>query len=247
MKNISLKFGTGRSGHKKNSGRHSGQRRGFTLVELLISICIFMGFMIVATDSYLEVIRAQKSANETRQIYSELRNFVDYVNNELREGSIDYFCYNQNFVQNLDFNQMALARCDEAAALTIDSGNNLRTISRDGVTSSIIKYDQALGKVCVKRYRNTNGSWQLENGYENASVAGEDNSCGSFKEFTFANLKVNDLRFEILPKKDPRSPQSMNNLATQLQPMVRIYLDVGSKLDTVKFDLKYQTLLTARN
>jgi prepilin-type N-terminal cleavage/methylation domain-containing protein len=227
------------------------RQKGFTLIELLIAISIFMGFMVVATSAYLEVIRAQKSANETRQIYSELRNFVDYVNNEMREGTVDYFCYNQDLLQNLDFTQMALVKCYDASTLTVESGDNLRTVSRDGLTSSIIKFDAASRKVCLQRYRNVNGSWQLESGYENSAVTGSTegaaNGCGAYKEFAFSNLKVNDLRFEILPKKDPFQADSAKNLATQLQPMVRMYLDVGSKLDTVKFDLKYQTLITARN
>ncbi len=223
------------------------RQKGFTLIELLIAIAIFMGFMVVAVDAYLQVIRAQKSANETRQIYSELRNFVDYVNNEMREGTVDYFCYNQDFGENIVFNQMSLVRCYDSALLTVSSGDNLRTISRDGLTSSIIKFDPVTQKVCLKRYRSLNGSWQLESGYENAATEGEGNGCGDYKEFAFSNLKVNDVRFEILPQKDPQGAGSAKDLATQLQPMVRMYLDVGSKLDTVKFDLKYQTLITARN
>jgi hypothetical protein len=176
---------------------------------------------------------------------------VDYVNNEMREGTIDYFCYNQGFQGELDFNQMALVRCYDSSSLRVDSGDNLRTISRDGLTSSIIKFDAAAHKVCLQRYRNVNGSWQLESGYENATVGNtidsSGNGCGDYKEFAFSNLKVNDVRFEIIPQQDPSSADSTKNLATQLQPMVRMYLDVGSKLDTVKFDLKYQTLITARN
>ncbi len=220
-------------------------RKGFTLIELLIAISIFMIFIVTATDAYLQIIRSQKSANETRLMYSELRNFVDYVNNEMREGGIDYFCYNQNFVQNLDFNQMALVRCEDASSLTIDSGDNLRTISRDGLSGSILKFNKEKQTVCIKRFRNSNGSWQPESGYEDTAASAEN--CGGYQEFSFANLKVNDLKFEIYPKRDPKNPASMSNLANQLQPVVRLSVDVGSKLNTVKFDLKYSTLITARN
>lgn len=221
------------------------RRAGFTLVELLMAISIFMIFMLAATSSFLEIIRSQKTANETRLIYAELRNFVDYVTNETREGKIDYFCYQQDLLADLDYTAASLVRCDEAAEFNLVAGNNLRTISADGLSSSIIKFLPEEQIVCLKRYRNVNDSWQLEEGYAEGVV---ENKCGSgYKEFAFANLAVEDLRFEIIPQLNPQSEAAQSLLSGQFQPMLRMYLQVGSKLDTVKFDLKYQTLLTVRN
>lgn len=217
-------------------------KAGFTLIELLIAISIFMGFMLVASNAYLEIIRAQKTANETRLIYSELRDFVDSVDNEMREGGIDYFCYDPDKVNNIDFNSVALTRCYDSATLTTDSGDNLRTISKDGLSSSIIKFDATSGKLCQMRFRSINGTWQREIGYE----AG-NGDCGDYQELAFGNLKVNNLHFDIFPKKDPKSTAAQSELNTQIQPMVRMYLDVGSKLPNVHFDLHFQTALTARN
>jgi len=241
---------------KKLRGREAGDvrgkvhntefgRGGFTLIELLLAITIFMVFMTVVTSAFLDIIRAQKTANETRLIYSELRGFVDYVNNELREGKIDYFCYQQNIIGNLDYSASSLVRCVDGAELTLGAGNNLRTISADGLSSSIIKFDAETQAVCLKRYRSVNESWQPEEGYYET---GSDDECGDgYKTFAFSNLKVKNLRFEILPVADPSAPSSQSNLATQLKPMVWMFLQVGSKSDTVKFDLNYQTLITARN
>jgi type II secretory pathway pseudopilin PulG len=231
---------------KKNS-----HKKGFTLIELLIAITIFMGFMIVASNAYLEIIRAQKTANETRLIYSELRNFVDLINNELREGTVDYFCYSQELLENLDFNQLALTRCYDAALLTVDAGNNLRTISRDGLSSSIIKFVPAAeegqgGKLCQMRFRNSNGSWQREAGFEGGDSS-DASGCGDYKELAFGNLDIRHLRMEIFPLKDPKSPSAQKDLENQIQPMVRMKLEVGSKLPSVKFDLNFQTSITARN
>lgn len=226
-------------------------KKGFTLIELLVAIAIFMGFMIVASNAYLEIIRAQKTANETRLIYSELRNFIDLINNELREGTVDYFCYNQELLENLDFNQLALTRCYDSAILTVDAGNNLRTISRDGLSSSIIKFippasEGEGGKLCQMRFRNSNNSWQRESGFEGDASSTAD-GCGEYKELAFGNLEIRDLRFEIYPQKDPQSSSAQKELENQLQPMVRMKLEVGSKLPTVKFDLHFQTSITARN
>ena len=218
-------------------------KKGFTLIELLLAITIFMAFMTVMTGSFLDIIRAQKSANETRLMYSELRSFVDYVSNEMREGTVDYFCYQQDTLDQLEYFASSLVRCDGVADFNLAAENNLRTVSADGLSSSIIKYDQEKQAICLKRYRNVNGAWQLEEGYD-----GEQGVCGDFyKEFVFSNLRVKALRFEILPTADPKAVSSQKNLATQLKPMVRLYLEVGSKVDTVKFDLDYQTLITTRN
>ncbi len=221
----------------------------FTLIELLISISIFMGFMIVASNAYIEIIRAQKTANETRLIYSEMRNFIDLLNNELREGTVDYFCYNQGFLNNPDFTSVALTRCYDGSSLVVDSGNNLRTISRDGLSSSIIKFvpqteDGTGGHICQKKFRNVNGSWGLEAGFE--GDGGSGSPCGDYKELAFGNLLIKNLKLEIYPKADPASADAAN-LATQLQPMVRLGMEVGSKLRNVKFDMQFQTSITARN
>lgn len=227
--------------------KNTHYKKGFTLIELLISISIFMAFMMVASNAYLEIIRAQKTANETRLIYSELRDFVDSVNNQMREGGIDYFCYNPDKINNFDFQAVALTRCYDSSTLSVDSGDNLRTISKDGLSSSIIKFvppadDGSGGKLCQLRFRNVNGSWQREIGYEGGSA-----DCGDYQPVAFTNLKINSLRFEIYPQKDPRSPAAQKELNTQIQPMVRMYLEVGSKLQSVHFDLHFQTSLTARN
>ena len=214
--------------------------QGFTLIELLISITIFSGFMIVASNAFVDIIRAQKTANETRLIYSELRDFVDLVDTQMREGGIDYFCYNQELKKEIDFSATSLVRCYDGATLQIDSENNLRTIAKDGLTSSIIKFeppkaDGTGGGIYQLRFRNNNGSWIQEPGYEN------------YKPIDFLNLKVNDLRMEIYPKEDPQSAAAQKKLETQIQPMVRLYLDVGSRSANVPFDMKFQTSLTARN
>jgi hypothetical protein len=121
--------------------------------------------------------------------------------------------------------------------LTIAAGNNLRTISKDGLLSSVIKFVPGdatnPGKVLVKKFRNIDGVWSPELGYEN-----------DFKEFVFANLNVKNLHFEIFPKAD--SVKNTGDLGTQLQPMVEMSLDVASSNPSVNFDLQFQTLITSR-
>lgn len=230
---------------EKNIGQRSEilkVQKGFTLIELLIAISIFMVFFTVMASSFIDIIRAQNVANETREMYSELRGFTDFVNDEMRGGTVDFFCYEQGTINNLDFNQASLVRCNaEGSNVTIDSGNNLRTISKDGLHSSVIKFTPGVaaidgtfgnGIVEVKKFRNVDGAWAPESGYE------------SFKRFAFGNVNVKNLRFDIYPKKDPAINSS--DLSTQFQPMVVMALSVASSNPAVRFDLQYQTMITSR-
>ncbi len=211
-------------------------RRGFTLIELMIAIVIFVSFLILVSNSFIGIIRAQVAANEVRQMYGELRGFVDFVNGEMREGRVDYFCYRQDLIQNLDFNQASLVRCADVATLTIDAGNNLRTISKDGLMSSVIRFVPGgsgnSGTVQVQKFRNSDGVWAPESGYE------------GFKEFAFGNLDIRNLRFDIYPQADPAADTA--DLSTQLQPMVEMSMTVASTNPSVNFDLQFQTMITSR-
>lgn len=220
-------------------------QKGFTLIELLMAMSIFMIFMVVVTNTYIAVVRAQRTANQTRLIYSELRQFTDYLNAEMREGGIDYFCYHPPVSESLDFYNLELTRCSDQAILTDISNDNLRTISRDSLQSSIVKFVPSTateaGRVCLLRYKNVDGSWQKEEGY----LDGGDPVCGSdYKAFSFNNLDVKELKMEIFPKKDPKTAGA--DLANNQQPMVRLKMKVSSKDDALT-EIDYQTLIVARN
>ena len=212
-------------------------QKGFTLIELMIAIVIFVTFLVMVSNSFIAIIRAQVGANEVRQMYSEMRNFVDFVNGEMREGTVDYFCYHQELIMSLDFNQASLVRCVEGPELTVDSGNNLRTISKDGLLSSVIKFVPGKGEVPgvveVQKFRNIDGVWAPESGYETG-----------FKQFAFGNLNVKNLHFDIYPKKDPLIDPS--DLSTQIQPMVEMIVSTSSTNPTVNFDLQFQTMINSR-
>ena len=205
---------------------------GFTLIELLIAITIFVSFLVVVANSYIAIVRAQVTANETRQMYSEMRNFVDFVNGEMRDGSIDYYCYEPPLLLgNLDSNSDALTRC--AGTTDIAKGDNLRTVSRDGLLASVISFDSKNMQVLVQKFRKTADTWQAEIGYEKP------------EPFAFSNLQVKDLHFEIYPKKNPAMIDN-KNLQNQLQPMVMMTMKVASNNSSVKFDLNFQTMITSR-
>ncbi|MGL5831208.1 MAG: pilus assembly FimT family protein [Candidatus Altimarinota bacterium] len=230
----------------KKSSAQAAVQKGFTLIELLMAITIFMIFLVVATNSYLSIVRAQKVANETRIMYSDLRNFVDLVNNEMRSGKIDYFCYERADSQVVELDEILgeAARCDDVS-LTVGAGDNLRIISKDDLNSIIIKFaageesvegDVTSGRVLMKRFsRNVEGLWSVVPGYED------------WQEVAFANLNVEQLRFEIKPLKDPAEILMGGNLSNQFQPGVSLVIKVKSTNPSVQFDLDFQTFISSRS
>ncbi|MBU1953917.1 prepilin-type N-terminal cleavage/methylation domain-containing protein, partial [Patescibacteria group bacterium] len=70
-----------------------GNKDGFTLVELLVSMMIFMIFLGIVGQAYISIVRAQRDANEVRKMYSDVRSVMDLMAEQIRLGSVDYDCY----------------------------------------------------------------------------------------------------------------------------------------------------------
>ncbi len=217
-------------------------QKGFTLLELLVAIMVFMIILIVATNSYVTIVRAQREANEMRLMYSELRDFVDFVNAEMRNGKVDQDCYfwkdavlqtgrwSDASVKENDFNWRT--RCDDS--LEILGPDNLMIVSKDETASIIIKYDDA---VKIQRFAeeqdNDTGQWS--------------NKSDGFIPYKFKKLQVTDLSFEKFPTKE----FDLNKFETQTQSAVWMNISVQradlQEDDPRQISIDFQTLLTSRS
>ncbi|MFA6917469.1 MAG: type II secretion system protein [Candidatus Gracilibacteria bacterium] len=65
-------------------------QKGFTLIEMMIAMTIFVIFMGVVVQSYLSIVRSQREANEYRVMYSEARYVFDKFSDEVRNAGISY-------------------------------------------------------------------------------------------------------------------------------------------------------------
>lgn len=65
---------------------------GFTLLEMLISISIFMIFLGIVSGSYTSLVSANRSANDVQKLYHDVRDVFDTISTEIRSGVIDYSC-----------------------------------------------------------------------------------------------------------------------------------------------------------
>lgn len=67
--------------------------RGFTLIEIIVSVGLFALVMLVATSAYLALIRLDRRARATNQTVSSLSFALDAMVRGIRTGS-EYHCIN---------------------------------------------------------------------------------------------------------------------------------------------------------
>lgn len=64
----------------------------FTLIEMLISISVFMLFLGIVAQAYMSLVTANRKANDMQKTYREVRFVFDTLAQEIRNGAIDYTC-----------------------------------------------------------------------------------------------------------------------------------------------------------
>lgn len=101
-------------------------QKGFTMIELMIAMAIFVMFVGVVINSYASIVYSQRDTNEYRQVYSEARQFFDVIVAELRD-SVLY--YGENITT--EFN-------NSTDAITLVSKDGKRVISFENVDGDII-------------------------------------------------------------------------------------------------------------
>lgn len=75
--------------------KRAKQRKGFTLVEVLIVVAVFSLTMLVATNIFILANRSQRQASVDQKIQGDIRFVMEAISREVRFGTIDYDCYAQ--------------------------------------------------------------------------------------------------------------------------------------------------------
>jgi prepilin-type N-terminal cleavage/methylation domain-containing protein len=213
----------------------SGKRRqGFTLIELMVSMVIFVIFMGIVASSYVDIIRAQKETNEIRKMYAEVRGFVDMLSQEAKLGTIDYACYEGtgDYCPVRD-----LARIAAGSGMTAD----LALVRKDGLQKTIFRFSRdrlnsANNKIQVAKYeKRTGGTWDYAPGYN------------GFRDIMGDLVKVEKLSFAINPDSDPYARENYAKSSKQFQPKITVYLTAKNKVSARSgFSIDFQTTISSR-
>lgn len=202
-----------------------GTKKGFTLIELMISIVIFVIFLGLVSNSYVSIVRAQKNANQVRKIYSEIRTFTDMLAEEVRLGAIDYDCYDSQF-------KSATLCAPGVADSMLHGRSTYLALIRKGGQQKIVfkyKYEDKDKKIYVAKLKKVSGAWS------------------EYEELVSDNLKVTHLSFAIFPDENPYLRENYNNTSKQFQPKVTVFMTVKNALNPdSQFNFNYQTTISSR-
>lgn len=208
-------------------------KKGFTLIELLVSIAIFVIFLGVVSVSYIGIVRSQRQANDVRKMYSDVRGFVESLEQDMRLGTIDYDCYQ-------DPDPTVQVDCP----FDTTQGHYLAIVNKDHTEKVVYWLDNSngSGQIKVVRYRLANpdnfgvSSWGVAPGYENGGAA------------LFSGLvKVTNLTFLVNPPVNPYSSKHYSQSQYQFQPKVTMTMTVENAApNAAPFHLDFQTTLSSR-
>jgi prepilin-type N-terminal cleavage/methylation domain-containing protein len=180
------------------------KRNGFTLLEMVIALGIFMLFMGAVLNSFISLTVAQQKANLSREGIAEAKEILNQISIEGREKRIDYFC-NQGLANtNPESNQTSFSlNCQ------IDANTKLVLVSNDGLERLLISstpIDDNFKQISsiTETRANTLSPW----------------STNQTTNLHSQRLKVRDFVVNIIPTTDPYLLDSPN----LQQPIVQLIL-----------------------
>lgn len=210
------------------------EREGFTLIELMISIVIFMIFLGMVSQSYISIVRTQRQANEVRKMYSDVRLVMDFLSEEIRLSSIDYDCYAGKGTS-----------CEGVIAGTFFDGRteHLALIRQGGGQKTFVKLDDE-GRLVVKKLLREGNEYIPAPGYET-----------NYRPLTSDRVTIDALSFAIFPDVNPYSNEILEGTnipiyadnGTQFQPKVTTFMSVSNAEGVdIPFDFDFQTTVSSR-
>ena len=206
----------------------SKTKKGFTLIEVLVAITIFMIFITSISSAYLDIAKSQRRANAERAIYSEMRYVFDLIGQEARSKTIDYGCPGPS------------GGCLKLNGIA--HSNYLSLVNGEGTQRTIflIQDDTQSGNKKLYYYKEEkkvgDPTWNATEGFEKGYV-----------EIELKNIKLNNFIFEISPLVDPFDPKNIGCGAIQFQPAVSMYASISSLNGQAgDFELDLQTTVSSR-
>lgn len=221
------------------------KQKGFTLIEVLIALAIFMVFITGVSSAYIDIARSQREANLVREIYSDMRYVFGMIEEEARSKTIDYACYQKGEVQR-EYNGVDLLidlgnLCSAVNPNITNPEDYLALVDAEGLARIIFKIegDEEAGGRIFTFYREhyTGAAWEPDAGFNPTE----------FTRVDLKNIKINAFKFEISPLADPFDPRNVACGPVQFQPQVGVYASIeGARSDTEGFKMNLQTSISSR-
>ena len=190
--------------------KNTNLKKGFTLLELVISMSIFLIFLTAIFSSFITITQTQRKANLSRQNLSEAREIFNQINQEFKEKSIDYNCYSTN--DNT---------CINSSLEGQNEINEIALISNNGLERVIFR----------KEFDEDESRWNITSLIQERGNITQDWSVSAISsgELHSNELKISDAKFILGPNKNPylMDPEIAANSKIQYQPNVHVILNVA--------------------
>lgn len=157
--------------------------RGFSLIELLVSMAIFTVVLTMAVGGLLVLISSNAKAQNIQEAVSNVQFALDSMAREIRNGS-SYYCTDSGSVSDGDYS--AVQDCDDGNALSVIEG---------GV-------NQELG---ISQSANSRIGWRYNSSAQ--SVERWDGG-GAWERLTSSKVSITEMYFRVIhtSKSDQRQP-----------------------------------------
>jgi len=216
------------------------KHNGFTLIEVLISLTIFVIFVTSISSSYLYIAKSQREANAVKDVYSEIRYITNLITDEARAKTVDYACYVTRTFTGEETEIDTKTASNTCRSLTVTpSENYLALVDASGIHRTVFKYQD--NELSLYKEHYTGEVWMPDDGYGALGAETE------FRKIELINVKINGLKFEISPLADPFDSKNVACGPVQFQPSASFYLNVQSSRDDMsRFTLNIQKSITSR-
>lgn len=185
-------------------------QKGFTLVEMIITIFLFSLLIMIVSDVFGRAQQAQRRTVALQRLQDDMRFFMNKIASGVRSGSISY-----NWYVRQQPNPLSQNGNTETLALTTFDGKNI--LMRRGTDTRIPLTpcdDTDQTKPCILLMSEDDGvSWQ---------------------QASSQDIHIEQLLFFITPQKDPFSLEQQSDgslgYSAQTQPKVTVSLHASSRV-----------------
>lgn len=171
------------------------KNRGFTLIEIIVSLGIFTIVAVVATGAFLKVIDANKKSQSLKTAINNVNFALESMSRELRVGS-NYYCFNDpNAVSGMTSDTFpgGYASCNAGGVNGVAFLSSKTAVKSNGGTCNLVH----------AFFFNTTGPTMIEKA--------EEQECGgplgSFLPLISPEVVITDYNMNIFPALRSDGPQ----------------------------------------
>ncbi|MCX6717427.1 MAG: type II secretion system protein [Candidatus Taylorbacteria bacterium] len=199
--------------NKKNKQKSSG----FTLVEMLVAIAVFMSVMVVAVTALISIVNANRKSQAIKSVVDNVTFAIDSISRDMRSGS-DY-------------------RCGVLSQNSLLTGSGDCTGGNNGV-----QYINPSGGYIQYRFVSTDVLPLGDANIQKRSCSGINN-CSVWQAMTapISNVNITNMKFYVLG-----SDTSLSARGSRIQPRVIITLEgvAGDDAKGTKTTFQIQTTVS---